>query len=190
MTTTTIPGIDVSSYQPENYPITGAQFVAIKATEGTTYTNAHMRGQLARARAANAPVIFYHFLHPGKIRQQVRYFLDQAPEDGRDGLAIDWETLPNGSAATCKEKDQALEAVKAIDRRHRVLLYCNRDFWLTRDTTSYCGDGLWIADYDAPAGHPRIKHPHVIHQYGVRASLDRDVAQFATKAAMAKWLHA
>ena len=40
-----------------------------------------------------------------------------------------------------------------------MILYCNRDFWLHRDSTSFCADGLWIADPSAPEGQPAGRAP-------------------------------
>ncbi len=48
-------------------------------------------------------------------------------------------------------------------------------------------DGLWIADY-VSAGNPRIKAKWRIHQY-TDQPLDKDVADFPTKAALKKWAH-
>ncbi len=53
------------------------------------------------------------------------------------------------------------------------------------DTTSYAGDGLWIADY-VRAGHPRIKAKWRFHQYSSEPH-DKDVAAFADKAVLRKW---
>jgi GH25 family lysozyme M1 (1,4-beta-N-acetylmuramidase) len=66
-----------------------------------------------------------------------------------------------------------------------VVLYCNRHFWLNVDTTSYAGDALWIADY-VSAGKPRIKAKWRFHQY-TDDPLDKNVADFESKAALRKW---
>ncbi|CAO0833264.1 Hydrolase OS=Streptomyces microflavus OX=1919 GN=Smic_00020 PE=3 SV=1 [Streptomyces microflavus] len=68
---------------------------------------------------------------------------------------------------------------------HRVLLYCNRAFWRTHDTSGYAGDGLWIADYVA-AGKPRIEASWRIHQY-TDDPLDRNVADFGSVQALRDW---
>jgi GH25 family lysozyme M1 (1,4-beta-N-acetylmuramidase) len=66
-----------------------------------------------------------------------------------------------------------------------VVLYTGRDFWLNVDSTSYAGDGLWIADY-VTAGKPRIKAKWRFHQY-TDESVDRDVADFESEAALRAW---
>src|SRR5437879_11494973 len=48
----------------------------------------------------------------------------------------------------------ALYTLSLHDALPIFILYTNQDFWLNVDTTSYAGDGLWIADY-VTAGKPR-----------------------------------
>ncbi len=108
-----------------------------------------------------------------------------APSRAGDILAVDWETTGDGTHASNAEKDTFIKKVKALRPTHRVVLYCNRDFWLNTDHTSYAGDGLWIADY-VTAGHPRIKAKWLFHQYTSEPH-DKDVANFASKAALKEW---
>jgi GH25 family lysozyme M1 (1,4-beta-N-acetylmuramidase) len=182
----TVRGIDVASYQPDRPAVAGLAFVWIKATEGTGYVNPRMREQLATARGAGRVVGFYHFLHAGKVPEQVAHFLSTIPEQPGDMLACDWETPPGASPASCSEKDEFLHLVKQTKVPHRAGLYCNRDFWLHRDTTSQCGDFLWIAD-PTTAGHPRVQHPWTFHQYAISGGTDENVAAFADLAALQHW---
>jgi hypothetical protein len=183
----TITGIDVADYQGPEPDLSGSSFVLIKATEGTTVVNSDQAAQAAHARAGGLLVGFYAFLHPGNIQAQAQYFVAQCASVPGDTLWIDWETTEDGTHATCAEKDQMLAAVKALRPDHKVGLYCNRDFWLTVDTTSDCGDGLWIADPDSPAGHPAVEHAWTVHQYAVSGGIDRNVANFASVEAMLEW---
>ena len=182
-----LQGADVSNYQGPAPAVSGLGFIIVKATEGTSTVNAEQTAQAAHARASGLVVGFYHFLWPGNIEAQADYFVTRCASVPGDVLACDWETTEDGTAATGAEKDAFLAAVKHLRPQHRVLLYCNRDFWTTRDTTSDCADGLWIADPDSPAGHPRVTHPWLVHQYGIVGGIDRDVAAFADTAAMRAW---
>ncbi|MEW2301965.1 GH25 family lysozyme [Streptomyces sp. NPDC006655] len=176
-------GIDVSDYQSSTLnDVTVQDFVIIKATEGVSYTNPKQSAQAAYARAHGAVVGFYHFARPGDMQAQAEYFVQQAASVDGDILAIDWED----SGVTCAQKDALLKAVKALRPTHKVLLYCGRDFWLNIDTTSYCEDGLWIADYSHQAGDPAIQHPWTIHQYS-QSPIDQDVANFTSAAALQTW---
>jgi GH25 family lysozyme M1 (1,4-beta-N-acetylmuramidase) len=183
-----IHGVDVASMQPADPNLTGQQFCIVKATEGTSYINPKAAEQAAHARGLGLVVCFYHFLHTGNIAQQAAFFVKNAPSLKGDPLFHDWETDPaTGKYATGAEKDQALKDTKALRPHHRVGLYCNTDFWFHHDTTSYAGDGLWIADPNHPAGRPGIRHPWTIQQYGQANGMDQNVANFPTRDAMHAW---
>lgn len=181
-----LKAIDVSALQP--HPgLAGVDIVIIKASEGHTYASPARAQQAQAARTAGKPVAWYHFLWPGDIEAQAAWFVRCANPQPGDVLACDWETTLAKTAATCAEKDAFLAAVKRLRPHLRVVLYCNLDYWKNRDTTGRCGDGLWIADPDAPAGHPRVTHPWVIHQYGTSRGTDVDVVNFPTVQAWGDW---
>lgn len=181
----TIRGIDVSDYQGSSFSTKGLGFVIVKATEGRSYINPKQSGQAKRARDAGCVVGFYHFLWPGNIAAQAKYFVEKCASVPGDLLACDWETTSDGTHASSAEKDQFLREVKKLRPDHRVLLYCNRSDWLTRDTTSFAGDGLWIADYRT-AGRPLIQADWLIHQY-TSSPLDKNIAAWSSTAAMRAW---
>ncbi|MEV0975770.1 glycoside hydrolase family 25 protein [Streptomyces sp. NPDC049915] len=178
-------GIDVSAYQSSSYGTDGLSFVFIKATEGRSYVNPKLAAQTKHGRDAGLVVGFYHFLWPGNLTAQAEYFLSKTPERTGDILAVDWETTGEGTHASNAEKDRFLRMLKQMRPHNRVVLYCNRHFWLTVDTTSYAGDGLWIADY-VTAGKPRIKAAWRFHQY-TDDPHDTDVANFTSRAALRDW---
>lgn len=180
-----IKGIDVSSYQSaKELDLTGLDFVMVKATEGTTYVNPQQKAEAARARSSNLAVGFYHFLHPGYIWAQASFFVEQCDSVPGDMLIVDWETTESGNHASCQEKDQFLAAVKELRPNHRVGLYCNVDYWKNVDTTSRCGDFLWIA---SPDGYPPIVHPWLFWQTGERGGIDSDVCALHSLAALKTW---
>jgi GH25 family lysozyme M1 (1,4-beta-N-acetylmuramidase) len=178
-------GIDVSAYQSSAYDTDGLSFVFIKATEGRSYVNTKLSAQTKTARDAGCVVGFYHFLWPGNITAQAEYFVSKAPEKAGDLLAVDWETTGDGTHASNAEKDRFIRKVKELRPHNRVVLYANRHFWLNIDTTSYAGDGLWIADY-VTAGEPRIEATWRFHQYS-SDPVDKNVAAFTSKAALREW---
>ncbi len=179
-------GIDVSSHQPASYDTDGLAFVIVKATEGRTYVNPKMEAQAECARKAGLVVGFYHFLWPGDITEQAEYFTQKAPARAGDLLACDWETTGGGTRASDAEKDRFIREVKSLRPRNRVLLYCNRSFWLDVDRTSYAGDGLWIAQYGVAEGEPEIRAKWVVHQY-TDDPVDRNVARFDGADALREW---
>lgn len=171
-------GQDWAGYQSENQSTSGIDFVAIKATEGHTFTNSKVNKQAAHARTTGLQVDFYHFLRDGDMKAQAAYFVKQAPSIDGDGLWADWEDSNVSNA----EKDEFMKEVKRLRPTHKVGLYANLAFWLHHDTTSYCGDMLWIADPSAPKGHPRIQHEWLYHQYGSPNGLDRNYCTMKTRA--------
>jgi hypothetical protein len=179
----TVKGIDVASFQSTTYDTAGLGFVVAKATEGTGYINPKHKDQVAHARAAGLVVGHYHYAKPGSMTDQAAYFLKHAAPAAGDLLALDWED----SGVSNADKDAWIKHVQSAAGGHRVLLYCNKSFWLHRDTTSFCGDGLWIADPDSAAGHPAVEHPWTIHQYSSAGGTDRNVANFASAAALKAW---
>jgi hypothetical protein len=179
----TVSGIDVASYQSTDYSTAGLSFVMVKATEGSSYVNPRHAGQVATGRSHGLVVGHYHFARPGSMTAQATYFLEHAAPSAGEVLVLDWEDAGVSNA----DKDAWIRHVQAAAPAHRVVLYCNRDFWLNRDHTSFCGDGLWIADPDSPAGHPKVTHPWVFHQYSEAGGLDHDVANFASAAALRTW---
>jgi hypothetical protein len=178
-----ITGIDVSSYQSETYSLTGVDFVFVKATEGTAYTNPRHAAQVRRARAGGRVVGHYHYLTAGaSMSAQMDHFLAKAAPRAGELLAVDWEETGVSGA----QKDSAVKYLKSRAGGRKVLLYCSQSFWLTRDSTGYAGDGLWIAQYNGRPGRPDIEAPWVIHQH-TDAPLDTDVANFTSRTAMATW---
>ena len=181
----TVHGVDVASYQATDFPTSGLAFAFVKATEGTGYVNPLHAAQVAHARATGLLVGHYHYGKGGSVAAELAHFLGTiAPQlTAGDLLAFDWEE----TAVSCAEKDDWIRSAQARQPAHRVLLYCNRDFWLNRDTTSFCGDGLWIADPSSSAGHPRVQHAWTVHQYSSSGGIDHNVAAFADRAALAAW---
>ncbi|WP_052862316.1 GH25 family lysozyme [Streptomyces sp. Tu6071] len=179
----TVKGIDVSSYQSETYSTTGIDFVFVKATEGVSYVNPKMAAQAKRARDAGLVVGFYHFLQPGDMKKQAAYFVEKAASREGDPLWADWET----PGVSCADKDVFLAEVKRLrGSTHRVGLYCNKDYWTRRDTTSNAGDALWIAEYNNKPGKPTIQATWLFHQY-TSTPIDTNSGAFASRAALKSW---
>ncbi|MCF3137162.1 glycoside hydrolase family 25 protein [Streptomyces olivochromogenes] len=178
-------GIDVSAFQSSSFDTDGLSFAFVKATEGRSYINPRLAAQTKHARDAGLVVGFYHFLWPGHLTAQAEYFVKHAPERPGDILAVDWETTSEGTHASNAEKDLFIRKLKELRPANQVILYTNRDFWLNIDTTSYAGDGLWIADY-VSAGKPRIKAKWRFHQY-TSDPHDKNVADFASRTSLREW---
>jgi len=177
-----IKGVDVSSYQSAKYSTKGLDFAFIKITEGTSYTNPKWVDQRKTARDAELVTGFYHFARSGGMKAQADYFMSKINLVRGDMLVLDWEDAEVSNA----EKDSWIKYVQKERPHTKVLLYCNTDFWLNRDTTSFAGDGLWIAHYNGKPGKPGIKHSWRFHQY-TDDPIDTNLANFDSRAELRTW---
>jgi GH25 family lysozyme M1 (1,4-beta-N-acetylmuramidase) len=176
-------GVDVSGYQSATFETKGLAFVFVKATEATSYVNPKYKAQVAHARAAGLVVGHYHFGKNGGAAE-ADYFLSKVELHAGDILAFDWET----SGVSQAERDAFIKRVKAKAPGHKVVMYCNVDYWKNRDSDNGGPmDGLWIADPNHPAGKPGITHAWVFHQYSWAGGIDRNVANFKDAAALRAW---
>lgn len=188
-----IHGVDVSAYQSETYDLKGLDFVIVKATEGLSYTNPRLAAQVKRARDAGLVVGFYHYPHMANDPQaEAAYFLKKAPIQAGDIIVFDWEGYDDANRSVPRSRQLAyrdawLKYVKGKLPQHKVGMYCNTEYWLHIDTTSNCGDFLWIATGGKPAGEPGIDFAWKFHQYSTAGGIDHDVADFPSRAALKTW---
>ena len=86
-------GIDISSHQGGlNIAAIWADFVIVKVTEGTGYTNPYWRAQAEATLAAGKRLGLYHFANDEDAGEQARFFLDRAKAyTGRATFWLDWE---------------------------------------------------------------------------------------------------
>jgi GH25 family lysozyme M1 (1,4-beta-N-acetylmuramidase) len=183
-----IYGVDVSSWQPEAFPLeidgVAVDFAIIKVSEGDLYINPKWQAQRDHARRNGLSVGYYHFARQGNLLFQAERFLAIAQPATGEHLWLDWED----TQVTCYEKDEWIRHLKGNAPQHRVGLYCNQDFWLNRDVSNFVGDGLWIAHHGTPAGMPDTDDsPWAIHQYSTGGGIDHNVAQSASRQEMKDW---
>jgi peptidoglycan hydrolase-like protein with peptidoglycan-binding domain len=177
-------GVDVSSYQPSDFDVSGLAFAFVKATESGSYVNPKYAAQLETARNAGLVVGHYHFAHPGNVDAQAHHFISACDLQPGEIVAYDWEA----SGVSQADRDAWIRTVKDRFPATKVVLYCNRDFWRNIDTESGGpADGLWIADPNAPAGRPNISFPWTFHQYSWTGGIDRNVARFASIGELRAW---
>ncbi|MCD8155154.1 MAG: hypothetical protein LUF78_10830 [Clostridiales bacterium] len=95
--TTYLNGIDISNYQSGiDLSSVSADFVIIKATEGTTYTSPSFATQYKSALAAGKLVGVYHYSDGGDVESEADYFLKVAKDCiGTAILCLDWESVGN-----------------------------------------------------------------------------------------------
>lgn len=177
-----LQGWDVSSNNDPGWqPRAVETFGWVKCTEGRTYRNPDYAQQLAKARARGQVVGHYHWLVKGNTEQQLQWFLANVDLQPGDMVALDWE---DDSAPPSSEKDAWIMAAQTALPGHRVGLYCNRDWWWNRDTSSFAGDYLWIAKYGGD--DPGIEHQWLFWQH-TSVPMDRNYARFGSVDELRAW---
>lgn len=182
----TIHGVDVASpYQkgwtPNSLGAGDDDFVFVKATQGTGYTNPDRSAQAKAGRDKGLQIGWYHWLSASSaIDAQVDYFLAHVPLQDGDLLVCDWEE----SGLTTQDKDQFIKGVQAAQPSHKVGLYCNTNWWKNVDTTGFFGDFLWIAAYQS--SKPDLEAPISFWQYA-KSPIDQNHGYFTDRAALKDW---
>jgi GH25 family lysozyme M1 (1,4-beta-N-acetylmuramidase) len=176
-----VRGIDISAYQNANGPIDwrelaghGIRFVAIKASEGTYYTNPYYRSDARGASRAGLAVLAYALANPGRAGgAATASFAVRAARyrRGRNALPLvaDLENDPY-SASDCYwlGRGRMIAWIAGFASRARALtgswpiIYTTAAWWqeCTGSTRRFTRDPLWLADYNrrrpaAPSGWGR-----------------------------------
>lgn len=162
-----VPGFDISGYQPNpdfsSAVANGAQFVIIKATEGTTYTSSSFSSQYTGATNAGLIRGAYHFAHPDSSSgaTQAQFFLDNGGGWSSDGITlpgmIDLESV--SGSATCYGLSQSdmVNWIKDFGNTYQAqtgrfpMIYTNAGWW------NQC-----VASSDFAADYPLV-----VANYGV-----------------------
>jgi hypothetical protein len=187
-----IYGQDWASYQGYEPSVAGIDFVFVKVTEGLGYINPKWIRQRDHAKRNGLVWGAYHYPHMANDpRQEADYFLQQVAWQPGDLIVLDWEGYDNANQGVSKArqlayKEEWLRYVKGQMPGHRVGMYCNVDYWRNVDTTSYCGDFLWIASGGRKAGDPGIQASWMFHQY-TDTPLDTNYCPLPNRDALRAW---
>lgn len=150
--------LDISRYQDARGPIdwqrvaaAGIAAVYVKATEGTTYVNPSLAGDVAGARGAGFEVGAYHFLRGGDGSAQADHFLATVA-----GLDL---TLPAAVDVEVGHSEMADIAVACAERLEeggaQVIVYTYENFQVALAGRPELGARLlWLARYSAHAPTP------------------------------------
>jgi GH25 family lysozyme M1 (1,4-beta-N-acetylmuramidase) len=195
----TIQGVDVSSFQgaPATWgPEAGAiKWAAVKITElepgGIQFVNPDAQADWTFVAQQKLGRIAYLFGHPSvSATDTVNFFATQVRALGlvdTDGIMLDLETT-DGLSAT-QVSAWAVEVMASLKKtfERTPILYTFISFGQEGNTKGLGRYPLWISDPSSPAGHPVVPPPWrtwTIHQYSTSNPIDRDLAKFATVAAM------
>lgn len=193
-------GVDVSSFQgPPGSWVGNAgkiTWAAVKFTElepdGTRYINQDAAADWDWLKQNKKGRLAYLFGHPSvSTADTVSFFVGELRklglEDG-DAVSLDLETSDSRTPAQVNAWAAAVMADLARQLGRPPVLYTFLDFAGEGNCASLGKYPLWIADPSSPAGKPRVPKPWTkwaIHQYDITGAIDRDVAHYASQAAMA-----
>lgn len=194
-----IHGVDVSSAQglPGAWRAEAGtiKWVAVKLTElqpgNVRYVNPDAAADWAFVAEQKLGRIAYMFAHPSvSPSASVSFFASELRALGvrdSDGIMLDLEVTDGLGPG-----DVNAWAVKVMADLHTTfkrmpILYTFISFAEAGNTAGLGKYPLWIADPSSPPGKPVVPAPWktwAIHQYSISAPIDRDIAKFATLAAM------
>lgn len=141
-------GIDISSWQAGiSVADVPADFVIVKATEGTNYTSPNMREQADETLAAGKLLGFYHFAQTGDAYAEADYFCDTVSDYlPNAALFLDYEAdaLNNGSG-------WAYDFLARVETRtgQKPGIYMSKSVCRSQDWATVAAEGfpLWAAQY-------------------------------------------
>lgn len=197
----TIQGVDVSGFQgpPGAWQAEAGnvKWVAVKLTElqpnNVPFVSPDAASDWAFVGRRKLGRIAYMFGHPSvSPSESVALFAGELTTLGlsdTDGLMLDLEVTDGLSPAKVSAWARKVMADLHTRFNRTPLLYTFIDFAREGNTRGLGKYPLWISDPSSPAGHPVVPPPWkdwTIHQYSTSAPIDRNVAKFASVAAMQK----
>jgi GH25 family lysozyme M1 (1,4-beta-N-acetylmuramidase) len=144
-TSATLNGVDISNYQASlNVGSIAAEFVIIKATEGTGYVNPSCDTHYQQAIKAGKKVGVYHFARNDaghSATSEADYFVKNIKGYIKTAiLVLDWEA----STANVAWAKEWLDSVHSQTGVHPVI-YMSQSVVQERDWASVANHGLWVA---------------------------------------------
>ena len=155
---TVLDGIDISNYQRGiDVANISADFVIVKATEGTTYLSPQFKTQADAVLSSGKLLGIYHFARTGSTAlEQAEYFVKYIKDYlGKAVLFLDWENTSSSDIEAegtgwCKQWLDAVYEMTGV----RPIIYMSKNSVLTHDFSNIASDyGLWGAQYADMSRH-------------------------------------
>lgn len=148
-------GIDIASYQGTLSPTkVEADFIIIKATQGTGYLNPYFEAQANETLKAGKLLGIYHYANGGGVQGEVSWFLRNVQKYiGKAVLCLDWEHIPGaGPNSQFYNPQYARQFMDEVKKRTGVtmVIYGSKDSCFNAmNWSSVASDGykLWGAQY-------------------------------------------
>lgn len=142
-------GIDISWYQRGiNIAAVPADFVIVKATESTWYTNPCFHAQADATLNSGKLLGIYHYIGGGNAKAEAQYFVNAVkPYIGRAVLALDFESGSNSAYGDTAYLQQCAQTVYNLTGVRPLLYGSQRDYGRLAAVSKATNCGLWIAQY-------------------------------------------
>lgn len=142
-------GIDISSWQNGiNIATVPADFVIVKATQGTNYTSPCFRAQADVTLNSGKLLGIYHYISGGNWQAEAQYFVNTVKDYvGRAVLALDFESGDNSAYGDTAYLQQCAQTVYNLTGVHLLLYGSQRDYGRLAAVGKATNCGLWIAQY-------------------------------------------
>ena len=139
-------GIDCASYQAGIDPfVVPCDFVIVKSTQGTTYTNPDFYRLADATLAAGKALGIYHYASGGNATDEANHMLDVAGGYIGDAIfCLDWESIQNGAFDSGYDAAWIDEFCSVIESR----VGSDCIVYLSQSVMGYAnGHKLWVAQY-------------------------------------------
>lgn len=142
-------GIDISDYQRGiNLAAVPADFVIVKATQGTGYTSPSYEPQAAGTIGAGKLLGVYHYIGGGNATAEASYFVNAIrPYLGKAVLALDWESNQNSAWGDMGYLQQVASEVIRLTGVRPLLYGSQSAYNQLAQVGKALNCGLWVAQY-------------------------------------------
>lgn len=153
----TMDGIDVSAYQPANISSkVKADFIIVKATEGTGWVNPYLKQQVAEAMKKGKRVGLYHFATAlADSDAEADFFMKHAKPYLDQGVmpVLDWEPIGlSHYTGWAEDWCQRVETKRGL-APEKVMVYMNLSVSKQNWSAYMKRHPLWLAYYGNDAGY-------------------------------------
>ena len=140
-------GIDVSGWQEGiDFATVPADFVIMKATQGTSYVSPDFERQYAQAKAAGRLLGVYHYIGGQGANAEAEHFIDVVGNRvGECVLCLDWESIQNGAWQDEGYLEQVVKRVKELTGVPPIVYASLSAFPWGVCERNDCG--TWVAQY-------------------------------------------
>lgn len=157
----TMNGIDIANYQSSlNAGTINADFVIIKATQGTSYVNRSCDKHFQQALKAGKALGVYHYISGAGATAEADFFVKNIKGYiGKAMLCLDWESQQNKAWGNETYLERVAKAV--IERTGiKPMIYVQASrLSAVRPVANRLNCGLWVAQYGSTKATGYQAHP-------------------------------